>query len=248
MTDVLSPEIIAHRAFTPEAIDEAAANGYVAELDVRSTVYGALLVVHGVDQHGVENDSDPDAFVEVGDKLVRIATLTNRDRKAMRADGIDIPTFQEVREIVNDRVPLNIDSKDQIAGGMLLDKLGDDFEGIFCLGSFHEIITRKLRAGIPDGVPTALTLNELFKIYLAKPEEEEALKQELPANGRAQVPMVFGDIRVAEQAVVDKLHRLDVPADFWTVNDPRDWRKLVDLGVDGIITDDPNGLKSFIEQ
>lgn len=34
----------------------------------------------------------------------------------------------------------------------------------------------------------------------------------------------------------------------WTVNDARSWLRLINLGVDGIITDDPEGLHAFLEE
>jgi len=33
----------------------------------------------------------------------------------------------------------------------------------------------------------------------------------------------------------------------WTVNDPEDWRRMADFDIDGIITDDPKGLKAFLD-
>jgi glycerophosphoryl diester phosphodiesterase len=32
----------------------------------------------------------------------------------------------------------------------------------------------------------------------------------------------------------------------WTANDPADWRRLIDAGVDAIVTDDPGGLRSLL--
>jgi glycerophosphoryl diester phosphodiesterase len=34
----------------------------------------------------------------------------------------------------------------------------------------------------------------------------------------------------------------------WSVNDPKRWAELIDMGVDGVISDDPNGLVYFIEK
>lgn len=32
----------------------------------------------------------------------------------------------------------------------------------------------------------------------------------------------------------------------WTINNSEDWKKLIDLGVDGIITDDPKELVAYL--
>ena len=34
----------------------------------------------------------------------------------------------------------------------------------------------------------------------------------------------------------------------WTANHTSDWQRLVDMGVDGIITDDPKGLIDYLKQ
>ncbi|MCK6544512.1 glycerophosphodiester phosphodiesterase [Myxococcota bacterium] len=45
---------------------------------------------------------------------------------------------------------------------------------------------------------------------------------------------------------VDALHAAGVRVIPWTANDEAEWKRLVDLGVDGIITDDPEGLLTWL--
>ena len=46
-------------------------------------------------------------------------------------------------------------------------------------------------------------------------------------------------------AMVGKIHQKGVQAIPWTVNDPKDWARLITMGVDGMTTDDPARLKKF---
>lgn len=46
---------------------------------------------------------------------------------------------------------------------------------------------------------------------------------------------------------VRRLHAAGVKIIPWTVNDKADWQKMMDLGVDGIITDNPKGLIEYIK-
>jgi glycerophosphoryl diester phosphodiesterase len=45
---------------------------------------------------------------------------------------------------------------------------------------------------------------------------------------------------------VRKLHSIGVSVLPWTANTTKDWAYLLEIGVDGIITDDPEGLISFL--
>jgi len=48
------------------------------------------------------------------------------------------------------------------------------------------------------------------------------------------------------QDIVDRLHALKVQVVPWTVNTPEEWQRLLDMGVDGIITDVPDELIQFL--
>ena len=52
-----------------------------------------------------------------------------------------------------------------------------------------------------------------------------------------QVPERQGRVRVVTPRLLAAAHRHDVEVHVWTVNEPADMRRLVELGVDGIVTD-----------
>ena len=54
-----------------------------------------------------------------------------------------------------------------------------------------------------------------------------------------QVPEYKGLRRVVSKPVIDAVHELDVEVHVWTVNEPVHIARLLDWGVDGIMTDDP---------
>ncbi|MBM4371598.1 MAG: glycerophosphodiester phosphodiesterase, partial [Deltaproteobacteria bacterium] len=45
---------------------------------------------------------------------------------------------------------------------------------------------------------------------------------------------------------VAALHAAGVRVVVWTANTPEEWARLVDMGVDGIITDNPAGLLAWM--
>jgi len=55
----------------------------------------------------------------------------------------------------------------------------------------------------------------------------------------AQVPVKAGPVVMGSKWFIDKCHQLGMRVDFWTINDPAEARRLIALGADGIMTDDP---------
>jgi glycerophosphoryl diester phosphodiesterase len=47
---------------------------------------------------------------------------------------------------------------------------------------------------------------------------------------------------------VQEMHRHGIQVAPWTVDEPKDWQRMLDLGVDAIITDDPEGLFAFLKE
>jgi glycerophosphoryl diester phosphodiesterase len=52
-----------------------------------------------------------------------------------------------------------------------------------------------------------------------------------------QVPERQGRLRIVTPRLIAAAHRHDVEVHVWTVNDPADMRRLVAMGVDGLVTD-----------
>ena len=86
------------------------------------------------------------------------------------------------------------------------------------------------------GGETALAQTEVAAL-LALPRR--AIRA-LPFVGTAaQVPLKAGPIRFDRAAFIERCHDLGLRVDFWTVDDPAEARRLIGLGADGIMTDDP---------
>lgn len=67
-----------------------------------------------------------------------------------------------------------------------------------------------------------------------------AVIKNLPLVGvAAQIPVAAGPFRLDRPAFLAKCHALGMRVDYWTVDDPAEARRLIGLGADGIMTDDP---------
>jgi glycerophosphoryl diester phosphodiesterase len=98
--------------------------------------------------------------------------------------------------------------------------------------SFDHRILRALKARLPDVVIAALVAKSL-------PDLAE-LARDLDAD------IISPNLDWITGPVVKALHAAGVRVIPWTANTEEEWSRLLDLGVDGIITDDPGGLITFL--
>ncbi|MFW5811781.1 MAG: glycerophosphodiester phosphodiesterase [Alkalispirochaetaceae bacterium] len=62
-----------------------------------------------------------------------------------------------------------------------------------------------------------------------------------------QIPEYHGNLRLLDRRFLLQAHRAGREVHVWTVNEPGEMRRLVDLGVDGIVTDYPSRLTAILE-
>ena len=62
----------------------------------------------------------------------------------------------------------------------------------------------------------------------------------------AQVPRSQSGIPIVTRRFVDAAHRAGLDVHVWTVNDANEMRELLELGVDGLITDRPGLLREVL--
>ncbi|HAY66561.1 MAG TPA: glycerophosphodiester phosphodiesterase, partial [Acidimicrobiaceae bacterium] len=57
-----------------------------------------------------------------------------------------------------------------------------------------------------------------------------------------------GPLRVVDARFVARMHSLGIAVHCWTIDDPSEMRRLLDLGVDGIMTDLPEVLLAVLRE
>ena len=63
----------------------------------------------------------------------------------------------------------------------------------------------------------------------------------------AHADFISPDSDWIDRAAIDKLHAAGVKVAPWTVNDAEGWDRMVKLGADAVITDDPAGLIAYLK-
>ena len=226
----MSVRIYAHRGASAELPENTMAafrravelGADALELDIHATRDGVLVVSH-----------DPDGRRQAG-VAARIADVTFDE--ALRWDvggGERLPRFEDVvSEFAH--VPLNVDLKGDaaVATVALLRRLGA--EERVCLASFQRSTMRRVRALGYRG-PTALSRAEVLAA-LSVPAALRRGRFRCRA-ARAQLPLSLG-----RPWIISRMKALGLAVDFWTVDDPDVARRLVALGADGIMTNDPRRL------
>jgi glycerophosphoryl diester phosphodiesterase len=182
--------------------------------------------------------------------------------------GTPIPTLREVIDLVRksgDRhVRLNIETKidpnhpgespdPQRFVTLLIDLLGqENFSDRVMVQSF-DWRTLQLVQKLAPAIPTVyLTLQrgKAPTVFLDKAsnwtagfdpaEHQNSLPRTIKAAGGAIWSPYFGDVN---PALISEAHDLALKVVVWTVNKPADIARMIDIGVDGIISDHPELLR-----
>ena len=124
----------------------------------------------------------------------------------------------------------------------LLDKL-DAWDRV-CIGSFSDRRLRRVRALSYGRACTSMGPRAVAVARAA------SLARRIPRQGAdcIQVPTHGGRVRIVTGGFVDAAHRAGLHVHVWTVNDPHAMRGLLELGVDGILTDRPRALRGVFAE
>ncbi|MGR0219115.1 glycerophosphodiester phosphodiesterase [Agromyces sp. ZXT2-6] len=105
------------------------------------------------------------------------------------------------------------------------------------LTAFSDARRRRLAAMVP-GVATSAGRASVLRARAASVTRSAPLLRRAVAGAHAlQIPERVGRIRLLSPALVDSAHAAGLEVHVWTVNDEADMRRLLALGVDGIVTD-----------
>ena len=113
------------------------------------------------------------------------------------------------------------------------------------LASFSDARLARLRALAGPRVATSLGRRAVVRLRISSLAR---IPLRLPASAvAAQVPVRHGRFTVVDRRFVAHCHRLGLQVHVWTVDDPAEMLRLLDLGVDGLMTDDLPALRKAYE-
>jgi len=211
-------------------------SGAIADLTLQQlrALHNAYWWVPGTDAAGgLPDDAYPFRSRPAGDPDIRIATL------------------DEVLDLLEDypHVALNLDIKqtapavepyEELLAKTLLRRGHTDR---IIVASFLDAATDAFAALAPSIATSAGTV-AVAQFWRAVRSGEEP-----PASRHValQVPAVRGGVTIVDEAFVVAAHRAAKAVHVWTVNDEAEMARLLDLGVDGLITDVPSVLVPLLQ-
>lgn len=240
------PIAMAHRGFSTDGLEntmaafEAAVGlgfGYV-ETDVHATADRVLLAFH---------DETLDRVTDGAGSIW--AQPWHRVREARIGGTEQIPTLDELFETWP-RLRVNIDIKSEPAVLPLVECVERHraWDRV-CVTSFSD---RRRRAALrrlskPVATSGGQSVTTAF-VLAANSRVPGAVRAALRGVDCLQVPVSHKGIPVVTPRTIAAAHAAGVQVHVWTVNEPDEMRRLLDLGVDGLITDRADLLRQVLTE
>jgi len=234
------------------AVDE----GYrYLETDVHVTSDGRLVAFH---DYRLDRVTDGAGLIgaQTWDR-VRSARIGGREPIPLMADVLE--AFPDAR--------INIDPKSDAAVGPLLDLLREaGATDRVCVGAFSDRRLAGIRRAAGPALATSLGPRQVFRMVSAaqwrrvrpfprwytdsagRGARPSRPGHALPGVVAAQVPIRFGRVRVITPAFIAAAHGAGLEVHAWTIDEPAEMQRLLDLGVDGIMSDRPDLLRDVLQQ
>jgi glycerophosphoryl diester phosphodiesterase len=205
------------------------------ETDVHLTADGVVLAFHD------------DSLDRVTDRSGRIADCTAAEIAGARIAGVEpIPTLDQLLEAFPD-VRINIDPK----GDRVVEPLAAVIEhhaalDRICLGSFSDQRLVRCRRLLGPGLCTSAGPVAIVRFRLSSLGLPVGPGRPPRGPDCLQVPVRQSGIPLVDRRFVDHAHQRGLHVHVWTIDDPLEMHRLLDLGVDGIMTDRPSVLRAVL--
>ena len=253
------PLVIAHRggeglwpSNTLFAFQKAAELGVdMLEMDVHASADGVLVV-----RHDDTVDSTTDGVGEVKAKtLAELKALDagytwtddNGQSFPFRGQGITIPTLEEVFAALPDMpMTLEIKQADPPINQALCDLIHRyNKTDQVIVGSFHTDALNDFRRRCPEVATSGHEDDVRAFVYLSM---AGLAGIHSPQAQALQVPRRFGNVEIITARSVRAAHARGLNVQVWTVNEKSEMADLLEMGVDGIITDRPDYLLELLRR
>jgi glycerophosphoryl diester phosphodiesterase len=197
------------------------------EIDVFKSKSGELIVYHDPSLSRLSNSN---AFIE----QISLDSI----KKIELIGGLSIPTLNEVIDIIPEKIFLNIELKGENTAyetnKIIIKYLSESnlTSSKFIISSFRWDELKKFR-NINKDVPIAILVDSLYKI-------DNAIKLAKEINAVALNP----NNKFITKKIVKKIQSNNIKVYPYTINTPKNIKRMKSIGVDAIITDYPERINN----
>jgi glycerophosphoryl diester phosphodiesterase len=228
-----------------EALIGAVSLGYRhIETDLRMTADGVLVCLHDREVDRTTDGHGPVSAMTIAEVTELDAGYRHsaQEGRVYRNRGLTVPTFEEVVQALPD-VNFVVDLK---ADGMAseLGRLVEQhaLHDRLIVGSLSDRRIREVIEVTQGRVATSTGLATTRR-WLAS----SRIRRPGPGPAAAlQVPVTMRGVRVVDERLIAAAHSLGLQVHVWTVNHRAEIERLLDLGVDGLVTDRPDLLREVL--
>lgn len=226
VTPDAAAEGMTENSFAAVAAAHAAGVGYV-ESDCHVTSDGVVVLFHDSDLRRVTGDPRT------------LATVSATELEDLMGDRGGLITLAQALETFP-TLRFNIDVKADAAAAPAGEIIGPHADRVL-LTSFSDRRRRTALAAAVDagGFPATSAGSRTTAALVAAVAAgaRPAVRRLLRGVDALQLPERRGAVKVVTPRLLSAAHRQGVEVHVWTVNDPADMRRLLALGVDGLVTD-----------
>jgi glycerophosphoryl diester phosphodiesterase len=221
----------------------------VLEMDLQTTSDGALVILHDREVDRTTNGTGAvDSFTLSDLKKLDAGFRWSPDNSGsypLRNKGVTIPTLSEVFEAFPDaRINIEIKSSQVNTIQNLCRSIRDNrMSEKVMVACFDAGKLGEFRSICPE-VATSAGASEAAMFYWLQWANLESAYS--PSAQALQIPEAYGEYRIATRRFVDAAHARNMRVHVWTVNEAEAMQRLIDLGVDGIMTDYPERLVKIL--
>ena len=228
------PRVFAHRGLALEAPENTllafakavSAGAQYIEIDVHGSHDGVAAVAH-----------DPD-LKRVAGRSVSIAQLTMSElRRVDLCDGQGFCSLAEALDTFPEtRFNIDVKAADAVPGTIAAITAAGAIDRVL-VSSFSDRRRRAAVAGLAGVASSASARSFVAALLAGKVGAQALVDRALRGLVAVQVPERALGLAVTTERMIQQLHDAGVEIHVWTVNNPARMRQLLDLGVDGIVTD-----------
>lgn len=219
---------VAENSFAAVAAAHAAGAVYI-ESDCHLTADGEVVLFHDDDLSRITGDPRS------------VAQVTVRELDALMAPrGGLITLTQALDAFPMVRFNLDVKAKDAAAevGRIVAPHAHRVLLTSFSDERRRDALAAADRSGAGIRPATSAGSATIARVLTALPTRSSRLiGRALKGVDALQVPERQGRLRIVTPRLIEAAHRHDIEVHVWTVNDPADMRRLIALGVDGLVTD-----------